>query len=87
MAPGHCVPPLGPSCSAHRQPSAVGPQSKARHEQRRPGAGQPVGAQQTVLGNAVSLHTVSLGVSETRHVHVWPRPNAGTEHCVMLLVG
>lgn len=46
-----------------------------------------MGAQQTVLGNAVASHAVALGVSETRHVQVCPCPKLGAEHCVMFVVG
>jgi hypothetical protein len=61
----------------HEQPSLVPTHVIASHVHVRPSAGQPAGAQHSVLGYALVSQMTSLVGAACVHVHLAPTPVAG----------
>ena len=87
MAPVHSAESLGDHVSLSRQlhPTAFGLHAHLKHEQRCPSEGQLPGAQHSVSGNALRLHSEAFGSAVTSQWHVPPLPNTGAAQRVTVL--
>jgi hypothetical protein len=79
LTPVHSGASVGDEFSPSRQPhtTPLELQAHLRHEQRCPSEGQLPGAQHSVSGKALRLHSRALGCALTSQWHVAPLPNTG----------